>query len=469
MKGKIYTFYSYKGGVGRTMALANVALLLAERGRRVLCIDFDLEASGLHDYFRPLLPEGWKADRGIIDLVDRQDTTWREVVSPLKVDKASGNGRVDLLPSGVEATDFVARLGKLDWEKLYGKEGLGERLEFFRQEWATSYDTILIDSRTGLSDTGGICTVQLPDYIVMVLTANEQSLKGTLDVAERINRARADYPATRSQAPILPLISRFEGSVEKKRSDEWMAKLADRLTPLYSSWLDSRVQPSEILLHTRLPHVGYWSFGEGLPVLEENRKDPFTLAFAYTTLAALIDRELVGTFELVREREEYVAEGAVSVQGVSQRVDFAFLGNVDDYVLDVAGVLRAGGSEVRVWNDDVLPGDSTEDVSKKIASVARVIVHNESNGLYSSEAVGLTKIRSWELAKIIVPLYKNVDHRYGVTGVNKEKIPPSTCAQQLRAVHRREVEREAQEKAKLESAALGISTLAKSLLIPKSK
>src|SRR5438105_13541357 len=50
-KGQILTFYSFKGGVGRTMSLANVATLLAQRRRRVLAIDFDLEAPGLHRYF----------------------------------------------------------------------------------------------------------------------------------------------------------------------------------------------------------------------------------------------------------------------------------------------------------------------------------------------------------------------------------------------------------------------------------
>ena len=41
------TFYSYKGGVGRTLALANVAWILANHGfepARVLVIDFDLGA-----------------------------------------------------------------------------------------------------------------------------------------------------------------------------------------------------------------------------------------------------------------------------------------------------------------------------------------------------------------------------------------------------------------------------------------
>ncbi|MDM0085716.1 hypothetical protein QTI17_34575 [Variovorax sp. J31P179] len=49
--GTIVTFYSYKGSVGRSMALANVALLLAQRGLRVLGVDWDLKASRLERYF----------------------------------------------------------------------------------------------------------------------------------------------------------------------------------------------------------------------------------------------------------------------------------------------------------------------------------------------------------------------------------------------------------------------------------
>jgi len=55
--GKIVTFYSYKGGTGRSMALANVAWILASNGKRVLAIDWDLEAPGLHRYFTPFLLE----------------------------------------------------------------------------------------------------------------------------------------------------------------------------------------------------------------------------------------------------------------------------------------------------------------------------------------------------------------------------------------------------------------------------
>jgi cellulose biosynthesis protein BcsQ len=49
--GQIFSFYSFKGGVGRSMAVANVAALLARAGNSVLVVDWDLEAPGLQKYF----------------------------------------------------------------------------------------------------------------------------------------------------------------------------------------------------------------------------------------------------------------------------------------------------------------------------------------------------------------------------------------------------------------------------------
>ena len=73
--GKIVTFYSYKGGSGRSMAVANVAWILASNGKRVLVIDWDLEAPGLHRFFAPfLLDRELTATDGVIDFVRRFET-----------------------------------------------------------------------------------------------------------------------------------------------------------------------------------------------------------------------------------------------------------------------------------------------------------------------------------------------------------------------------------------------------------
>src|SRR5437588_10385270 len=47
----IFTFYSYKGGAGRSMALANVAQWFYSKGLRVVMIDWDLEAPGIENFF----------------------------------------------------------------------------------------------------------------------------------------------------------------------------------------------------------------------------------------------------------------------------------------------------------------------------------------------------------------------------------------------------------------------------------
>src|SRR6185437_8475383 len=69
--GRIVTFYSFKGGTGRTMALANVAWVLAANGRRVLVADWDLESPGLHLFFQPFMDARASDPPGIIDLVRR--------------------------------------------------------------------------------------------------------------------------------------------------------------------------------------------------------------------------------------------------------------------------------------------------------------------------------------------------------------------------------------------------------------
>src|SRR4051812_3785688 len=82
IKPRIVTFYSYKGGTGRSMALANVAWILAANGKRVAVIDWDLEAPGLHRYLHPYLRDPELRDSsGVIEFVMAYA---REAIKPAK-------------------------------------------------------------------------------------------------------------------------------------------------------------------------------------------------------------------------------------------------------------------------------------------------------------------------------------------------------------------------------------------------
>ena len=99
MSGDIVTFYSYKGGVGRSFALANIATLLARWGYTVLCIDWDLEAPGLHRYFKHHVTDGGLL--GLVEGVGRgEELNWRASVRRMNV--TGTEDRLHLLPAGPE-------------------------------------------------------------------------------------------------------------------------------------------------------------------------------------------------------------------------------------------------------------------------------------------------------------------------------------------------------------------------------
>jgi len=48
---KIISIHSFRGGTGKSNVTANLAMLLAQSGRRVGVVDTDLQSPGLHVLF----------------------------------------------------------------------------------------------------------------------------------------------------------------------------------------------------------------------------------------------------------------------------------------------------------------------------------------------------------------------------------------------------------------------------------
>jgi len=142
--GSVITFYSFKGGIGRSMALANVAVLLARAGKRVLCIDWDLEAPGLGRYFRAsprhapeLIIAGPDRQGGLLDILEssKPDNTalWQAYLLARPI---ADGVQVDFIGSGEDAPDYSSRLAEFNWENFFAKSarrssyrGFTERVE----------------------------------------------------------------------------------------------------------------------------------------------------------------------------------------------------------------------------------------------------------------------------------------------------------------------------------------------------
>lgn len=310
-RGTIVTFYSWTGGVGRTMALANTALQIVRQGLNVLVVDWDLEAPSLDRYFLsdsaapnevPSITKRPANHTGLLgllcDAVERQNdearrSDWADRLFHLSVNPALSNdagklGSLHLLPAGSRAADFGPRLNGFSWQRFFQEHNGGPWLERLRWQWASVYDFVLIDSRSGRTDGGGICTIQMPDIVVLVFTANEQSLDGGLKVVEAVQVARARFAYERSALAIVPLLSRWEGTTEVDLGQAWLAQMEEKLAPLTAAWLPARLSPRQVLERLNVRHVARFAFGEPLPVLTHSLTDPDFPGLAFDRLARLL-------------------------------------------------------------------------------------------------------------------------------------------------------------------------------------
>jgi hypothetical protein len=179
-------------------------------------------------------------------------------------------------------------------------------VEKMRDELLSNYDFVLIDSRTGITDIGGICTIHLADVVIAVLTANRQSIDGTAEVTEKMKKNRAEVIYDRSTLRIVPVLSRSDSRVEYSLSQEWTKQAVESLKRLYHNWLDNGVSPAAMMAFSNIPYVTRWSYGEELAVLSENYASPEHISYTLENISALMANCLEGSALATGARDSYV-------------------------------------------------------------------------------------------------------------------------------------------------------------------
>ncbi|MEV4324802.1 FxSxx-COOH system tetratricopeptide repeat protein [Microbispora rosea] len=295
--GRVVTFYSYKGGTGRTMALANTAWVLASSGLRVLVVDWDLESPGLHKFFHPFLDSSvFTATPGVIDIISnymwaavrpRERTAdWhleyaRVVPHAVSLDwEFPGDGTLDYVSAGQQNRDYSSLVSTFDWDNFYERLGGGKFLDALRADMKRNYDYALIDSRTGLSDIADICTIQLPDILVDCFTMSDQSIEGASKVARYID----DLYHERN-IRILPVPMRIDdGEKEKLDAGRLMARtMFDRFPQGFTA-----EQANQYWGAVEIPYKRFYAFEETLAAFGDTPGSPTSLLAAYERLTTAI-------------------------------------------------------------------------------------------------------------------------------------------------------------------------------------
>jgi len=156
-------FYSVKGGVGRSTALAIAAAELAARGYNVLVLDLDLEAPGLGSLL--LRPEDMP-EFGVIDWFAAvaagadAESLIPDMIGPSPF--TSARAVVDVVPAaGREPGAYLSKLaraytpGSVD-QKYFGFN-FPKKVDALLAQLTSRqrYDAVLIDARAGLHETSG--------------------------------------------------------------------------------------------------------------------------------------------------------------------------------------------------------------------------------------------------------------------------------------------------------------------------
>jgi len=200
---KTITFYSYKGGTGRSLALANAARYLARLEFRVVAVDFDLEAPGLHYKFS-LGPDGepLTVNAGVIDYLynfvvkGELPKSLKDFVLDVSV-PGIDKPLIQLLPAGrVPSADYFSKLGRINWHELFYSDnarGVQLVLELKTQIMEElNPDFLLIDSRTGITEMGGAATTLLADNIICLVLPSPENLEGARAVLRSLKRSRRE-------------------------------------------------------------------------------------------------------------------------------------------------------------------------------------------------------------------------------------------------------------------------------------
>lgn len=216
-KPAIVSFFSFKGGVGRTSTLVATALTLARNGHRVAIVDLDLEAPGLAiifsqdnfdkpgviDYLleKKIQPDDWKLGTHIIPIND--------------VKLLGDEGQpLQLLPAGTVDDNYLEKLARLDFQNLVNGELQSTMVDMLKElnNAAKPLDFILMDARAGFHDIGGLAIAALSHAAVIFGTQSRQSWAGLTHVIRHLASPGVDGPLplilVHSMAPAIGISGR---------------------------------------------------------------------------------------------------------------------------------------------------------------------------------------------------------------------------------------------------------------------
>jgi hypothetical protein len=256
----IVVFYSFKGGLGRSTILASFAIQRAREGERVCVLDLDLDSPGVG---RLLAADaaGLTAPWGVVDFLLEQSGGG----SPLsdyfhRCDRVAGAGEIVVFPAGRMNEAYPDKLARVDMEEAppARDSGLAALLQRVRDELKPQW--ILLDSRTGISESAGRLLSGIAHLHVLLGTTQEQSWQGSKIVLDRLGKQRVLAGRPQAEA-ILVQAMVPPGEAGRVAREAFLASAEQEFTDRYYAEAGAGEEDAAMFWNTRdmdsldAPHV----------------------------------------------------------------------------------------------------------------------------------------------------------------------------------------------------------------------
>lgn len=248
-------FFSIKGGVGRSTAMAATAWSLAQSGKRVLVLDLDLESPGLSS---SLLPSDRRPTFGVTDwlvedLVDNGDAVLMDMIASSTL---SHDGDIYVVPAhGVNPGEYVSKLGRAWMPKVAAdgqRESWSQRLQRLLNtlEEKLKPDLILIDSRAGIDEVASACVTDLGATLVLLFAIEGEQTWSGYRILFRHWRTTGVVREIRERLQLVGAV------IPELGGAEYFSALRESAWTLFSEELYNEVAPGEVA------SGDIWSFDE---------------------------------------------------------------------------------------------------------------------------------------------------------------------------------------------------------------
>jgi len=254
----VVSFFSHKGGVGRTTALCATAVNFARAGYPVAVVDLDVEAPSLG----ALLESG--AELGAVDyLLERvlgavqPDVEFQRFVVPQRDPVLIGpeGAPIYCVPAGLLAASYLEKLARLDYELLgdlgtLNRNPLADLLRQLRSAYEPAL--ILLDCRSGLHDLGGLAVHGLSHLEVLFGLDSEPSWQGIrllLGSLSRVGDALPNCAVVHALEPEAP------GEVRDRARERFLEASYDAFLELY--YADTETESVPDIGNEDAPHFPF--------------------------------------------------------------------------------------------------------------------------------------------------------------------------------------------------------------------